>query len=246
MDIPEPLKHCYTRTLRIVTLDGTSSSFVMNHKGQQWLVTAIHVVEDRSGNEKPFEVLDQNGANHSGLVERLPRISLADVAVFRLRTETLDFGPPLEPYGPHDVRATQGLYFLGFPDLGDRGIYGLTYASPTIPFIKQAIVSGEADHYHIKAWLLDGMSNGGFSGGPVIIQEQDSESYRVFGVASSYVPANAGVTPARVAAVPPRAGVVPPAPNDRFFETNSGLVIVFDIRHAVETIDAWLSTKPSR
>jgi hypothetical protein len=40
------------------------------------------------------------------------------------------------------------------------------------PFIKKAIVSGQAAHHDITAWLLDGMSNHGFSGGPVIIQEQ--------------------------------------------------------------------------
>ena len=48
MDIPEPLSHLYKRTLRIVAHDGgISSSFVTDYKGQQWLVTGIHCVEDR-------------------------------------------------------------------------------------------------------------------------------------------------------------------------------------------------------
>jgi|SRR5271166_940315 len=244
MEIPEPLKHCYARTLRIVTRDGTSSSFIMNHKGQQWLVTANHVVEDRSGNEKSFVVLDQNGDHHFGL-ERLQKISGADVAVFRLWAEDLYFGPPFERYGAHDVRVTQDLCFLGFPDLGNRRRYGLTNASPATPFIKKAIVSGQAAHHDITAWLLDGMSNHGFSGGPVIIQEQESERYRVFGVVSSYVPANVPVCPATVeAADPGQVGVAPPSPDDPFFETNSGLMIVFDILHAVQTIDAWLGSQP--
>lgn len=246
MEIPEPLRHCYARTLRIVTRDGTSSSFVMNHEGHQWLVTANHVVEDRSRNEKSFVVLDQNGDHHFGL-ERLPRISGADVAVFRLWAEDLYFGPPFERYGADDVRVTQDLCFLGFPDLGNRRMYGLTYASPATPFIKKAIVSGQAAHHDITAWLLDGISNHGFSGGPVIIQEQESERYRVFGVVSSYVPANVAVCPATVeAADPGQVGVAPASPDDPFFETNSGLMIVFDILHTVQTIDAWLGSQPPK
>ena len=90
-------------------------------------------------------------------------------------------------------------------------------------------MSGQVAHHDITAWLLDGMSNHGFSGGPVIIQEQESEGYRVFGVVSSYVPANVPVSPAIVeAAAPAQVGVAPPSPDDDFFQTNSGARPVFD------------------
>jgi hypothetical protein len=178
MDVPEPLSHCYAHTLRIETRMGTCSSFVMNHKAHQWLVTARHVVQDGIGNDKPlkpFEVLDQYGEKHSGL-ERLEMTNpVADVTVFRLWAEDVDFGPPLEPYGADDVRPTQDVSFLGFPDLGNPAFYGLGYASMTTPFIKQATVSGQAEHRGINVWLLNGMANHGFSGGPVIICEQESE-----------------------------------------------------------------------
>jgi hypothetical protein len=245
MEIPEPLKHCYARTLRIVTRNGTSSSFVMDYKGQRWVVTGIHCVEDQSGHGIPFAVLDQNGVDHSGLCERVPRMSLADVAVFRLRAGDLDFGPPLEPYSPHDVRVTQDLYFLGYPELGPRESYHLAYTSPVTPFLKKAMVSGAADYpgepdpHNVKAWVLDGMSSGGFSGGPVIIHEQEPEGYRIFGVISSYVPAYVSVTPRR----PSQLGAALPAPNGRFVKTNMGLMTVFDIRYAKEAIDAWLGSQ---
>lgn len=250
MYIPEPLSHLYKRTLRIVTHDGgASSSFVMDYRGQKWLVTAIHCVEDRQGNERPFQVLDTSGVNHSGLLERVPRISPADVAVFRLTSEGLDLGPSLEPYRPHDVPVTQDLYFLGFPDLGPHDIYHLAYASPTAPVLKKAMVSGQADYpgepdpHNITAWLLDGMSSGGFSGGPVIIEEPDG--YRVFGINSSYVPANVRVNPTQVSSPSPSAGVAPLSPHDKFYETNMGLMIVFDVRYAVEAIDNRLGSTSS-
>jgi hypothetical protein len=244
MDIPEPWLHLYERTLRIVADDGgQSSSFVMDYKEQHWLVTAIHCVEE-SGNERHFEVLDQDGFPFSASFERVTRISPADVAVFRVSAAGRDFEPSLEPYSPHSVPVTQDLYFLGFPGLGPHGIYHLAYASPVTPVLKRAMVSGQADYpgesdpHNIKAWLLDGMSSGGFSGGPVLIEEHDG--FRVFGINSSYVPANVRVNPAKVSGPSPRAGVAPLSPHDKFYETNMGLMIVFDVRYAVEAIDEWL------
>jgi hypothetical protein len=192
----------------------------MNHKGQLWLVTAKHVVDGIGKDD--IEVHDQTGERHSGL-RRIPTAtSHEDVAVFRLWTEDADFGPPLEPHVADDVFPTRDAYFLGFPDLSK----GLTYAHPTTPFIKKAIVSGQAaDRDGTIVWLLDGLVNHGFSGGPVIIHEQEPEGYRVFGVVSSYVPAELAVTA--------------PSPSGSFVKTNSGLVIVFNIQHALDLIDAW-------
>jgi hypothetical protein len=232
MDIPQPLLHCYRRTLRIETPRGSSSSFVMNHNGQQWLVTAAHVVDGIRTDD--IEVHDQTGESHSGL-QRLPTMATSheDVAVFRLWTKDADFGPPLEPHVPDDVFATQDAYFLGFPDLGD----GLTYAHPTTPFIKIAIVSGQAtDHDGTMVWLLDGIVSGGFSGGPLIIHEQESGGYRVFAVVCCYVSA-------KLAVLGPSSIPTPESESESeprgFVQANSGLVIGFDIRHAVDAIDKW-------
>lgn len=243
MNIPESLAPCYARTLRIETRMGAASSFVMNYGNHQWLVTANHVVEDKNGDEKPYLVCDPNGGTHSRL-ERVQRTSPADVAVFRLWTEDLFFQDSLEPYGADwDVRPTQHVYFLGFPDLGEPLSYSLRYVSPTTPFIKQAIVSGDATHRSglaKKIWLLDGMGHHGFSGGPVLIRERDSERYRVLGVMSGYVPSNVRVLPGEVAPDPTQVGGAPPLPGDALSETNSGLAICFDIEHAIADIDAYL------
>jgi hypothetical protein len=248
MEIPDSLSHCYARTLRVENDGGSCSSFVMNYAGHQWLVTAKHVVHDVETNtDKPFEVFDQYGVRHSDselemlyMTNRL----FADVTVFRLWKEYVNLGPPLEPYGADDVGATQDVYFLGFPDLGNPDHYGLKYASPLTPFIKRAIVSGEAKHRNgltKKIWLLDGMGHHGFSGGPVIIYEPNSKSYRILGVVSGYTPANVRVLPGELPADPNQMGAgPPPLPDDSFSETNSGIAICFDIEHAIADINEHL------
>ncbi len=238
MELSQPLEHVFRRTLPLKT-SGVSSSFVLSHRDQQWLVTANHVVRSRAGQDRTFEVQQSSGPPWVGL-ERLRDTSHADVAVFRLWNTDFDSGPQLIPYatGAEAVCALQPVHLLGFPDLGNPAIYTLEPVSPRLPLIRQAIVSGEADDNGIKVWLLDGIANHGMSGGPAIIRDQGSEEYRVFGVISSYVPANAPDTPAlQGGGAPPHVGVAPPSSIDSYFETNSGLAIVYDIHHVVDVIN---------
>jgi hypothetical protein len=238
MEIPEPLSHCFARTLQIKTSAGLSgSSFIMNHWESQWLVTAKHIVGDLG--HRDVQVYDQTGQQLPGLGARLPTMANdhETVAIFRFSTKHPDFEKPLEPYVADDVFATQDAYFLGFPDLGD----GLAYLHPTTPIIKKATVSGQAaDKDDNVVWLLDGMASGGFSGGPVIIHEQEPEGYRVLGVTSSYVPAYVLVTARR----PSQLGAALPAPNGPFVKTNMGLMIVFDIQLAIDAINQSLGGRP--
>lgn len=105
-------------------------------------------------------------------------------------------------------------------------------------------MSGEADDKGLSVWLLDGMANHGMSGGPAIICDQVSDEYRVFGVISSYVPANAPDTPGyRQGGSPPHVGAAPPSSIDSYFETNSGLAIVYDVSHVIDVIDKSTGSK---
>lgn len=241
MHIPEPLKHCFARTLRIKACTGKSgSAFIMDHRKSQWIVTAKHIVDNLGHHD--IQVHDQTGQELPGLGSRLPTMANdhETVAIFRFSTEHPDFEDPLEPYVADNLFATQDAYLLGFPDLG----VGLAALHPTTPIVKKAIISGQAaDKDDNVVWLLDGMATAGFSGGPLITQ-QESGGYGVFAVVSSYVPK-------------PEDEDKESPPQDEnaraedatqeasgFVRGNSGLVIGYDIQLAVNAINQSLGGSP--
>jgi Trypsin-like peptidase domain len=243
MKPPEAFSYCYERTLRIETdIGGHASSFVINYRDRDWLVTASHIVENReTGDERPFKVLDKKGKTHTGL-EPLQSQGPADVAVFHLWTDHAEdesYDTALEPHSAEGVCPTQDVYLLGYPDINDQGRYRhLSYAVQPSPLIMRAMVSGDANYYGIKAWLLDGTARHGFSGGPVVLYEPESDSHQVLGVISGHVPARAPFIPGTLHPDSIQLGGALP-----FCEINSGLSICFSIQYALTDIDAHLATK---
>jgi hypothetical protein len=231
--------------LRIETDSGRfASSSVINYRGRDWLVAARHVVANReTGDEKPFKVLDSKGKIHADL-EPLQSQGSADVAVFHLWTDEEDESADhaLSTHHAAGLCATQDVYLLGYPDLTDQSRYPqLSYAVQPSPLILRAIISGDANYYGIKAWLLDATVHHGFSGGPVILHEPESDSYQVLGVISAYVPARARFIPGTLRPDSIQLGGALP-----FCETNSGLSVCFDIKYALTDIDAYLATNPPK
>ena len=93
------------------------------------------------------------------------------------------------------------------------------------PFIKHCTVSGyDAD---LKMWILDGINNPGFSGGPVILGTGDALKF--VAVISGYY-----LEPTEVI----RGGAVKLAPNTPkdTVNVNSGFIIAYDISHVVDVI----------
>jgi hypothetical protein len=112
--------------------------------------------------------------------------------------------------------------FLGFaygggwrgPITGGRTLW--------LPFVKHCTVSA-----HIvdeKIWILDGINNQGFSGGPVIFGT--GKQQKIMGVISGYWSEPAEVIYSIPASPPPRATV----------GLNSGFVVAYDIGCAIEAI----------
>lgn len=202
---------CLQRTVQVRTPSGFGTAFTIDVDRRQWLVTARHVVEG-------FD--DAQLSIHSGdpvdvTLSSIPPANGADIAVFELSCDITPQDMPLEPTSGGIV-FTQDVYFLGYP-------YGLGMIGSTtqLPFVKKAIVSAYDVVEGINIWYLDGINNPGFSGGPVVFNRHGSVEWQVVAVVSGYRVEQVSVAGG--------AGLVP---------MNTGIVVAYDIKHAIEAIDS--------
>jgi hypothetical protein len=122
---------------------------------------------------------------------------------------------------------SQECYFLGFP-------FGLKIEDKTsklnngfpIPFVKKGIISSfsTGDPNEIQRIFIDGHNNPGFSGGPVVVENQSGKErkWNIIGVISSYM------NESKIAKSPV---------GDIINQENSGIIISFATNHAIKIID---------
>jgi len=125
----------------------------------------------------------------------------------RTRPSHLLLNSPLPSVNPSDVGVMLGgpCEFLGFPYGGGwRARFG-NGSSAWVPYVKHCFVSA-LNQEDTKFWVLDGINNAGFSGGPVAYNTGPQQ--QVFGVISGYITEPADVIPSSPKLAPPK----PPAP----------------------------------
>jgi hypothetical protein len=132
--------------------------------------------------------------------------------------------------------------FLGFPYGGgwkarmekDRMVW--------LPYVKHCTVSALVTDGGLKVWVLDGINNEGFSGGPVLFQTGANQE--VFAVISGFHPEPLDVLPApepgtsntgQIPPPPPLQGQAP-KPLKQIVNANSGFIVAFDIAPAIDAI----------
>ena len=219
------------RVLHIRYRNGTGTAFAIDRDGRQYLITARHVVEGVTTGDlvelfhgKQWKKLAVNvvGTGSSGIdvtVMACP-IQLAPPLPLEASNAGLFFGQPV--------------YFLGFPFGWDSGLEKMNRGLP-VPFVKAGVVSamipGNASRFYI-----DAHGNKGFSGGPVVFvpNGRPANEFQVAGVVAE-------APRPRLEAVVDRLGQ-PILGEDgqptAYFPENQGFVVAFDIRHAIELIDA--------
>ena len=186
---------------------------------KRYLITAKHVVDGIQDDETvhishnrdwlPVRVrLVGHGAGGIDVTVLAPQVMFGAVHGLRHTTEGLLLG--------------EDVFFLGFPyGLGMEVKTDLNAGFP-LPLIKKAVVSalGQED----GPILLDGHNNVGFSGGPVA-SRGTKEEQTVIGVVSGY----------RY----DRHNVLDEHGNktSNTYDTNTGIVIAHDIRHALAIIE---------
>jgi hypothetical protein len=95
----------------------------------------------------------------------------------------------------------------------------------TLPFVKRGVASARAEINGVHVWLVDGHNNPGFSGGPDVFNQGGGIGtiWHVLRVVSAYVTQAIAVTG-----------------GDGEVSTNSGIIVVYDIKHAIEAVDAYV------
>lgn len=117
----------------------------------------------------------------------------------------------------------QDIYFLGFPYFGTSIDYKSAPSAFNggfpIPFIKKGICSAIRN----PIVYLDGHNNPGFSGGPVVYWDHDSNKQKVLAIVSGYLPHTGEI------------GKIESS-SELFYKENSGIAIAYDIKCATDLI----------
>lgn len=118
----------------------------------------------------------------------------------------------------------QQVWFLGYP-FGHIGLVG-RFQDQLIPFIKRGTISA-INHNDPNAVIvyIDGFNNPGFSGGPILYCDFHKLAYGLLRVVNGYRADAAKIT-------------VHGQPVDADVLVNSGILIGYSIKRAVQAIDA--------
>ncbi len=208
----------------------TGTAFAIDRGTRQYLVTARHVVPGiRDGDD--LEIFHEKQWKTTGV--RVAGIGLGDIDVAVLACP-LRLAPPYPLEASEaDLTYGQDVYFLGFPFGWDSGAENMNRDFP-IPFVKAGIVSAlmSGDPAHI---YIDAHGNPGFSGGPLVFKSPP-DSRNDFKVAGVVINAPTPLlNPVVDSAGQPVGASGGPA---AFLAENQGFVVVMNIRHVREIIDA--------
>jgi hypothetical protein len=199
----------------------TGSGFTLERGGKQYLITAKHLVNSLPQKGATIEVY--GAASWEDLKVNIITCKSPDVDIAALELEKpISVSFELEPSTKGMVFG-QDAYMLGYP----FGLHPLAMGGKTIPFIKRVTVSSmDQSNKDSVVWYFDGFNNPGFSGGPVVYWDRNNPNkMKVAAIISGYRPDTA-------------EAVVNGQQVSTNILVNSGIVIAYDIQHALDAIDA--------
>ena len=229
-----PTTNILQKTFLIQQGKSRGTAFAIESVGREYLITARHVIPDTL---KPIDIL------HDEKWKQLPVNGIyhhpgkPDVAAI-----TLDL--QLAPRHPVELSSSgifvgQDVAFVGFPFAWNNTQYDLNNGYP-LPFVKAAIVSAFVFKNQVDVAYFDGHNNPGFSGGPIAADHMPRKGPKlgpkIIGVVSGFKPESTP-HPSEIDPPPKRINGYPVA-DDHVHLTNSGFLVGYDIRHAIEIAQA--------
>lgn len=204
------------RVFRLRYNGSTGTCFTFDHKGHQYFITAKHVIPDFDGNQKIY--IYHDGKWKDGKFSLIGHSPASDVSV--ISSEFIILGSDM----PEATKVEMGedVFFLGFPydNMTDAGNLNRDFP---VALIKKATVSGKVDDHSGIRFILDGINNPGFSGGPVVLKDKNNTN-EVMAIISSYMTMNESTYKGDMEL------------ENIQVKINTGLINAYSIIHAIEII----------
>ena len=219
----------YCRVLRTLYGNYSGTAFTMESHGEQFLVTAKHLFKN-TGCPSTANIKLNIGTEYQpfDVDIRYPVNPKVDIAVMKLKPQRFLTPVYENSYSTEGLVYGQDVYFVGFPFEYDNILGLFPGGNLPIPFVKKACVSAILQD-GAGTILLDGINNPGFSGGPVCFKkiEKKKKTMNILGVISGYRSFKQSVFDQ----------------NDKqtsfYVRENTGIIVVSDIKHAVQISDNW-------
>jgi hypothetical protein len=249
-----PTSNVLTRVLMIQSQYYRGTVFSIDVDGREYWITAKHIltgaIHPPYGTVKAekvnLKILNPVAAGEQWIEREFEIIDTGadiDEVVLVSTSPLLSTALPSVQTTSDSVGIGADCSFVGFPFGGGwRANFGGGQSS-WMPFTKHCTVSAlQAEPQ--KIWVLDGLNNAGFSGGPVLIRTGLDQ--RIFAVVSGYITEPTAVITAKAQRSPPtgnatdearpsKAVASPPKSKQRV-DLNSGFIIAFDISYAISAI----------
>jgi hypothetical protein len=242
-----PTNSVILRTLMVESKYGRATMFSLDQDQREYWITAKHVL---TGAKHPpygsiatktvsLRVLNPGAVGEQWLPVNFSVLDPGkdiDIVVLAAAKLLLDKPLPSVATGSEQLFFGGDCEFLGFPYGGGWRAKIGGERSFWMPYAKHCTVSTFATE-EPKIWVLDGINNAGFSGGPVIIKTGTDQ--RIIAVVSGYLTEPTDVIPSVARKLtPPKASANAPAERARgTVNVNSGFIIAFDIGYAIEAIN---------
>jgi len=235
-----PTNNVLTRMTMVESRYGRGSMFSIDIDHREYWITAKHIL---TGAEHPpygsvsvssasLKVLDPWAREERWLSVNFSVLDAGkDIDIVVLVPPNLLLTNPLPSVATYDsVMLGSDCEFLGFPYGGGWRATDTNGASMWFPYVKRCAFSGvpKSASTEDHVFVLDGINNKGFSGGPVVIHTGDDQ--KIVGVISGYQTEIAEVVPSTV----PRKRPAPPG--RQTVNLNSGFIIAYPVSTAVEAI----------
>ena len=224
-----PTTNVLQKTFLIGQGDLTGTAFAVELEGREYLVTARHVVPDRSTVPWVLHAETKRTLPSTGIYHHPGK---PDVVVITLSEQIAPLHPVELSSG--GIILGQQMIMLAFPFGWNYTQYNINNGYP-MPFVKSAILSAFVPKGETSVIYLDGHSNTGFSGGPIVAEGKSQQVPKIIGLVTQ---SNNEGTPHPNQFEPPLDQLNGyPVPNDHVHPTNSGFVFAHDIRHVIEVIE---------